>query len=121
VEDERTPAENLAKALTCGLCPAKTDPAFVEALVAVAYLSNKRVSSVKDWLVTTDTVESKAKLRLSEELEEYVRLKLQVPSSGASFLCVLRGPAKRLFLTSVCLWLPFAQPWPPALLLQVPV
>jgi hypothetical protein len=50
VKDERTPAENLAKALTCGLCPEKTDHAFVKALVAVAYLSSFNVSTVNDWM-----------------------------------------------------------------------
>jgi hypothetical protein len=49
VKDERTPAENLAKVLTCGLCPEKTDHAFVKALVAVAYLSSERVRTVSDW------------------------------------------------------------------------
>jgi hypothetical protein len=96
VKDERTPAENLAKALTCGLRPAMTNPIFVEALIAVAYLSNKRVSTLAGWeLNNSDFSDHDGLVKyVNRRLEEY---KLQVPSSGASFLCVLRGPAKRLF------------------------
>jgi hypothetical protein len=91
VKDERIPAENLAKALTCGLCPAKTDPAFVKALVAVAYLSSFDVNLLAGW-----------KSRKNEfndygDLVKYVNCRLEessgsVPTSaGSSRLCIPRA------------------------------